>query len=339
MTHARALRALTASLLLAACGVGTSGMLDPAGPQAASLERLWWLFVAVCAAVYVVVAAALGAALLRRRGRPAADAPPDPAPPGDARSIVVVGIALGATVVTLFVLLGASLATGRLLAAPLAGPPLSVRVIGHQWWWELRYESDTPSESVTTANELHLPVGRPILLRLSSVDVIHSLWIPSLQGKRDLIPGHEQEVALVADRPGAFRGVCAEFCGAQHAKMALDVVVHPASEFDAWLAAARLPAAEPVDPAPTRGREVFLGARCPMCHAITGTVAFGRIGPDLTHLASRRSLAAGTLPNTRDHLAGWIVDPQGVKPGARMPANELAPDDLNALLAYLESLT
>jgi cytochrome c oxidase subunit 2 len=324
------------TLALTGCG-GAQSILDPAGPIARELARLWWTFVAVCGAIYLLVLATLLAATLLRRRR-GADEAPDPEPQDERGGAVVVAGASALSVLVVFGLTLASFATGRAVTPPFGHAPLTVRVIGHQWWWELRYDAATPSDVVTTANELHLPAGRPVDLVLSSVDVIHSLWIPTLNGKRDLIPGQETYLTLVADRPGSYRGQCAEFCGAQHAHMALDVVVHVQDDFDAWLASARAPAAAPADASQERGRQVFLAARCPMCHAITGIDAYGRVGPDLTHLASRRSLAAGSMPNTRGHLAGWIVDPQGVKQGARMPPNALPPDDLQALLAYLGSL-
>jgi cytochrome c oxidase subunit 2 len=334
----RALRllGLLAAPLLGACR-GAQSILDPASSQARDLDRLWWLFLGINGAIYVLVMIALVTAIVRRR-RPGGDPDPEPAPAGERRHALVVATCALASVLVLFVLTTLSYSTGRSLSAPPDGVPLSVRVVGHQWWWELHYEAEKASDIVTTANELHLPAGRPVFLRLQSTDVIHSLWIPSLQGKRDLIPGRTTNVALRADRPGTYRGQCAEFCGAQHALMALDVVVEPSDQFDAWLAHERGPAAAPASDLEERGRQVFASARCPSCHAITGSDAHGLVGPDLTHVASRRSLAAGAIPNTRGHRAGWIVDPQGVKPGTRMPSNQLPPDDLQALLAYLERL-
>jgi cytochrome c oxidase subunit 2 len=183
-----------------------------------------------------------------------------------------------------------------------------------------------------------VPVGLPVVLELRSSDVIHSFWVPNLGVKRDMIPGEETSVWFQADSAGVYRGQCAEFCGHQHAKMAVLVIAEPADSFRAWLARQRDTAATPVDSLAQRGQEVFLSTSCVMCHAIQGTPAGSRVGPNLTHLAGRRTLAAGTLPNTRGNLAGWIVDPQRIKPGARMPPNSLEPDDLQALLAYLESL-
>ena len=189
-----------------------------------------------------------------------------------------------------------------------------------------------------TANELHIPVGRPVVVKLQSPDVIHSLWVPNLAGKKDLIPGRTTALRLRADQPGIYRGQCAEFCGFQHAKMALLVIAEHPEEYERWAQSQRESARMPESDLAKRGQRVFLTAPCVMCHAIQGTPANGKTGPDLTHVASRRTLAAATVPNTRGYLAGWIVDPQHIKPGTNMPAITLAPDDLQALLAYLESL-
>jgi len=215
---------------------------------------------------------------------------------------------------------------------------LHVRLIGHQWWWEVQYESPHSPQLLKTANEIHIPVGRPVLLRLESRDVIHSFWAPNLHGKSDLIPGYTGELTIQADRPGIFRAPCAEYCGAQHAKMALLVIAQPAAEFTTWYANEMGNAVAPADPAATRGRAVFLTAACPFCHTIRGTESAGAVAPDLTHLASRQTLAAGTIPNRRGYLGGWIVDPQGIKPGNQMPPNVLPAKDLEALLDYLVTL-
>jgi cytochrome c oxidase subunit 2 len=214
---------------------------------------------------------------------------------------------------------------------------LTIRVTGHQWWWEVQYQDPTPSQIVTTAAAIHIPVGRTVQFELRSADVIHSFWVPNLHGKRDLIPGHPTRIFLRADRPGTFRGQCAEYCGYQHAYMRFVVVAEPEGRFQDWLEAQRQPTADPATERQRRGQQVFLGTTCVLCHTIQGTPARGRVGPDLTHLGSR-PLIGGLLPNTRGHLAGWIVDPQRIKPGVRMPLNVVNPGDLDALLDYLESL-
>jgi len=202
----------------------------------------------------------------------------------------------------------------------------------------VQYENPQASLRVTTANEIHLPVGRPVAVDLLSNDVIHSFWIPSLQGKIDLVPGRLNEVWLQADKPGVYRGQCAEYCGAEHAKMALVVVAESPDDFEHWLAANRGPAPAPKTAEEERGKEVVERGPCAMCHNITGTLAGGRTAPDLTHIATRSSLAAGVLPNTQGYLAGWIADPQHIKPGARMPATGLSDEELQAVLTYLETL-
>jgi cytochrome c oxidase subunit II len=320
--------------------------LDPAGPQAARIGHLWWLLLWVTTAVFLLVLAALAAALVSRRRGPgdrAAHTAPivHPEPAGERRRFRAVAAAAGATVLILFGLLVASVATGREIASLHTGPgepTLTLDVVGHQWWWEVEYQDRDPSRAFVTANEIHLPVGRPVLIKAASRDVIHSLWIPNLHGKRDLIPGRTNALWLEADRPGIYRGQCAEFCGYQHAHMALDVIAEPADRFAAWVEAQRQPAAAPASALAQRGRAVFQALPCPLCHTVSGTGANGMNGPDLTHLASRRTIAAGALPNTRGALAGWILDPASAKPGTKMPATRLDPDDLEALLAYLESL-
>ena len=226
-------------------------------------------------------------------------------------------------------------------AAPVHGlaasSKLTIRVTGHQWWWQVEYPGEGPSDLVTTANEVHIPVGRTVRIDLRSADVIHSFWVPNLHGKRDLIPDHPTRTFLRADRPGTFIGQCAEFCGFQHALMRLVVVAEPEDRFRSWLRARGRGPARAGDGRPERGRRVFLGTTCAMCHAVRGTEARSRVGPDLSHIAGR-PLIAGAVPNVRGHLAGWVVDPHNVKPGVRMPMNSLAPDDLRDLLDYLETL-
>jgi len=213
-----------------------------------------------------------------------------------------------------------------------------INLIGHQWWWEAEYEAAVPSQRFRTANELHIPVGRPVVFKVTSRDVIHSFWVPNLHGKRDLIPGYTTSIWLQADKPGFYRGQCAEFCGYQHAKMALYVTAESQAEFENWSADQRKEAPQPTSEEQMRGRDVFLHSTCTQCHTIRGTIAGAVLGPDLTHLATRGTIAAGTLPNQRGHLAGWILDSQSIKPGNRMPPNSIAGDDLQALLTYLESL-
>jgi cytochrome c oxidase subunit 2 len=208
---------------------------------------------------------------------------------------------------------------------------LTVEVIGHVWWWEVRYP-----DGAVTANEIHIPTGETVRFRLTSDDVIHSFWVPELAPKIDMIPGRTTILDVRTDVPGSYRGQCAEFCGLQHANMAFHVIAEPRDEFDAWLQNEAQPAQ--ADAATATGLDVFLGSSCVGCHTIRGTDAMATLGPDLTHMASRLTLAAGTIPNTRANLARWIVDPQSIKPGNVMPPTELSDEDLDALVDYLETL-
>jgi len=319
-------------------------VLAPAGVQAARIGRLWWVLLAVTAAVYLLTMIALLVAIARARraGATGIDAPTtpnlQPAAATERRLARWVAVASGLSVAILLGILVASTATGRALASLDSPRPVRIQLVGHQWWWEVRYLDPSPQMELTTANEIHLPVGRPVALQTDSRDVIHSVWVPSLTGKRDLIPGRPSVAWLEADRPGVFRGQCAEFCGYQHAHMALQVVAEAPERFAAWEDTERRPAAPPSSPLAARGKEVFGAVACPLCHAVQGTEARGQLGPDLTHLAARRTIAAGTLPNTAAALARWIADPQRVKPGTSMPPTPLAPADLQALAAYLGSL-
>jgi cytochrome c oxidase subunit 2 len=211
-------------------------------------------------------------------------------------------------------------------------------VIGHQWWWEVRYGDPAhPDFGFTTANEVHLPVGRPVRVRLRTADVIHSFWLPQIAGKTDLIPGQVNETWLEAERPGTSRGMCAEYCGLQHATMALAVTAESPESFARWAAAQRAGAAPPSTPEAQAGRVVFVRS-CGACHAVAGTDALGRVGPDLTHVASRPTIGAGALENTPANLARWITDAPAIKEGARMPAIPLDDAELRAVVAYLRTL-
>jgi cytochrome c oxidase subunit 2 len=324
------------ALLQSVRGAPNQSVLESSGPLAGRVESLWWFAFITASLVYLATIGALlwATARARRRERRGEALPAD-----DDRGMAR-GVALGvaATVVILLVFLVTDLSVGRTLDPIPRKQPLTIELTGKQWWWDVQYADTSPQGRLTTANEIHVPVGEPVLLLLESTDVIHSFWAPNLAGKKDLIPGYTQSMWFQADTAGDYRAQCAEFCGLQHAKMALHVIAEPRPQYDRWVQSQRGPAKTPTDSVTNRGREVFLTGQCAMCHNITGTVAGSRAGPDLTHLASRRTIAAGTLPNTRGALAGWIVDPQRVKPGTHMPPNQLAPADLDALLTYLQSL-
>ena len=316
-----------------------SGVLDPAGPQAGHIADLWWLMLIVCAVVFIAVLAVLGWALKHApRSNDAAAPNATPAAARERRAGWIVKIAVAVSSLFLIALLVASVMTDRALARLSLDNALTVHITAYQWWWDVTYDDPQPGQTFRTANELYIPVGRPVVITLDARDVIHSFWVPSLHGKKDLIPGRTSTIMFRADKAGEWRAACVEFCGLQHAFMSLDVVALTPESFESWVEAQRKPAAEPADRVAQRGRELFVAGSCMLCHSIQGTSAQARSAPDLTHIASRAHLAAGALPNTPQSLAAWIIDPQKIKPGANMPAHLLPSDDLNALLAYLGTL-
>lgn len=293
----------------------------------------------VTAAVYVLVLIALILAI--RAGLRRADLNPvlNFSRQTETRRRNAVLSALSVTVVILFVFLIYSYSTGRALTADLGQKNgLSIELTGHQWWWEVRYDDVDASNIFITANEIHIPVGVPVLFTLHGADVIHSLWVPNLAGKKDLIPGKVATMWLQADKPGVYRGQCAEYCGLQHARMALWIVAEPQDQFNAWRQNETQGSVQPASDSQKRGQQVFLTSACVMCHAIGGTPAGANFGPNLTHVGNRHTIAAATLSNTRDHLMSWIVNSQTFKPGNKMPANNLGQQDLDALVDYLQSL-
>lgn len=332
------MNAARAVVLLLLAGCGGPAALSSAGPQSGRITGLWSVTFWICAVVYVVVLLVLLAAFVRAR-RPGLDIPVlEPDARSERRMTRVIAAAVGLTALSVVGLVVASTLTARALGTLGSPRAVTVEVTGHQWWWEIEYWDPVPAQRARTANELHVPVGEPVLVKVRSYDVIHSFWVPALHGKKDLVPGHPSSLWIQADTAGSYAGQCAEFCGYQHAHMRLHVVAEPRPAFDAWLARQRAAAPEPVGDAERRGRDVFMNGPCVLCHTIAGTPAGGRVGPDLTHLATRATLASGTLPNTPGHLAGWIMDPQRIKPGTRMPASALDGPDLQALLAYLGTL-
>ena len=314
-------------------------VLEAAGTQAGHIQQLWWFTVAICLIVFIpLMAACLWA--LWRSPRATEATPPDVEVVADpeARPKRAVISALVVIVIGLAVLLLASAYTDRVLAKMPVEGAIAIQVTGNQWWWDVRYDDPDPLKTFSTANEIVIPVDKPVVITLQSGDVIHSLWIPNLHGKRDLIPGHTLTMPLKAEKAGTYRAQCAEFCGLQHAFMALTVKALPQAEYDQWHDAQLKPPPQPSDEKQKRGQELFLTGSCMMCHAIQGTTANARHAPDLTHIASRDTLAAGTLPNTPSNLAAWIRDPSKFKPGVNMPAHPVSAEDLDALVAYLESL-
>lgn len=302
-------------------------MLDPQGPSAREIDDLWWLMLAVGTAVFVLVTVLLVAGLRRNRGE-------GDAPAQQSRSwLLGGGVAL--PFLGVVVVLVATLAIMRDSPEEISDTDVTVRVTGHQWWWEFEY----PDDAVVTATELHIPAGEPVRLEIRSVDVTHSFWVPELAGKRDALPDHATHLTIQADRPGRFAGRCAEFCGLQHAAMDLVVVAHSADDYAAWIDSQARSAAQPAGDQARRGAELFTGAGgCAECHTIRGTEADGQRGPDLTHLMSRSRIAGGRVDLTVENLSRWVHDPDDLKSGVKMPAPDLPDADIAAIVAYLEGL-
>ena len=317
---------------------GAHSALQPVSPQGAQIDWLYWLTFWICLAVYVLMIFGLTTGGLKSYSGDSDPPPITEDEEGDRKATWFVGTAVGVTVVTLFVVLGLSVAAQKTVEGTPKENSVTIQVTGHQWWWEVTYPDSQADQTIVTANEIHVPVRTPIVILTKSSDVIHSFWVPSITGKRDLVPGISSAFSFQVDQPGYYRGQCAEFCGLQHAHMAFAVIADTAQDFAAWRQQQVSDAVEPANPEEARGREVFLTHACVMCHTIQGTQAASRMGPDLTHVASRRMIAAGTLPNTAGALAGWIIDPQRIKPGNHMAPNGLSGDDLQALISYLQRL-
>jgi cytochrome c oxidase subunit II len=316
----------------AGCSTKQQSTLHPESEPARQIATLWWWMLAVSAVVFLGAVALLGIAWLRR-GR--AGMPLLGEREGAATGVVVLfGFALPAVVlIALFFV--ANLGVIKTTEAPKPSTTrLRIEVIGHQWFWEVRY----PGTTAITANEIHIPARTRVDVLARTADVIHSLWVPQLNRKIDMVPGHPNTILFYANRPGRYRGQCAEFCGLQHAHMSLYVFADPPAAFRAWLANMGRSRPSATSAAARRGQQVFLSNACASCHTIRGTTARGQIGPDLTHVASRATLAALTIPNHRGDLYRWIRRPQEVKPGNRMPALNLSRADYQALVAYLETL-
>jgi cytochrome c oxidase subunit 2 len=308
-------------LALAGCG-GNQNTVNPASHPERSITQLFWVMFGGAIVGFGVIVFLLFLGWARR------EQPNLPGGRGERTAThIVIGFGVALPIALLSALfIWSDFFVMRSTAAPAKGSTaLTINVIGHQWWWEVRYGNST----AVTANEIHIPVDTRVGLVLTTADVIHSFWVPELNRKVDMIPGTENRLLLIADRPGIYRGQCAEFCGLQHANMAVEVIAEPKAVFEAWLARNARPA--------TRSNALF-AQNCSGCHEIRGTTAHADVGPDLTHFASRRTIAAVTLPNTPQNLREWLRDPQHVKPGNRMPNLELSDADWTALQRYLESL-
>ena len=301
-------------------------VLHHGGGDAVVIGQLAWGMFGAAALIFAAVMALL-ALSLRRHARPLRPA------------VWIAGAGVVFPVIVLTLLLGWSTWRSAQLRPQGSNGALAISVTGKMWWWDVRYRDPASGREIAAANEIHIPVGQAVYLGLNAADVIHSFWVPALAGKRDMVPGRVTGLALRADKPGVYRGQCAEYCGIQHARMALVVVAHPQAEFDAWLARQARPAVEPAGIDLQRGRAVFFEQRCQSCHTIRGVAEGKDLGPDLTHVGSRAFLGAGTVRADAAALAAWIADPHAIKPGVFMPAtSEIDADSLRALAAYLESL-
>lgn len=308
----------------------TQSVLRPATATADAIFEVGIVLTLGAGLVFLLVMGLLGLAL--RRNRPATS-------PFNARRWIIGGGVVFPVIVLTALMVYASVRTSQLTDRPDPRDGLVISVTAKLWWWEVRYRDPGTGGEILLANEIRIPVGRPFTLALTSADVIHSFWVPGLAGKVDMVPGRLHHLRLQAREPGVHRGQCAEYCGEQHALMALHVVALPAAEFDEWLAAQAQPARTPPDELAQRGRTAFLQARCNACHTIRGVSDGSNLGPDLTHVGSRLTIGAGTLPTHRGTLGAWIADTQGIKPGARMPSfDHLDGASLKALAAYLEQL-
>jgi len=302
------------------------------GPAATPTMRLGWALAALVTVVALIIVVLLVGAIARRRSGAERDERHVHAE-GGGMHWVWIGTAISS--VALFAALAYVLVTLESVASPGREPTLTIAVTAYDWWWKIDYAGEP---AVTTANEIHIPVGEPVKIELKSADVIHAFWVPLLAGKTQTIPGVINEQWIEADRAGVYRGQCTQFCGAQHAHMAFEVIAEPRAQFDAWYASQAKPYAPVSAAADVRaGAEIFK-ERCAGCHAIRGTDANGSHAPDLTHLNARRLIAAGTLPNTAQNQLDWIQHAQRIKPDSLMPSIALSATDAAALTAYLRTL-
>ncbi|MDX2138512.1 MAG: cytochrome c oxidase subunit II [Chloroflexota bacterium] len=300
--------------------------LQPAGPAAANIAQLWWVMFALGMAVFILVTAILLYTLLVRNRRRSVE---DVQPARGNRWLIYGGLVMPAIVLAI---VAAFTLRSMVVLAQDEDAPLVIEAVGRMWWWEIRY----PNHNVITANEFHIPVGYPVHFYLTSAEVIHSFWVPELNGKMDLIPGRTSILQIQADEPGVYRGICAEYCGLQHAKMYFLLIAHPVEEFNQWLIAQQQPLdTTRLSESEQRGQQVFFEVGCATCHAISGTDAVSAFGPDLTHFASRQTIGPAWLPNNRGNLAGWVVNAQSIKPGSLMPPMDIPAEDLPPLLDYL----
>lgn len=305
-------------------------IFDPDSPHARAIFNLGLVSGVIFAGIFAIVTSLVVYALMRFRWREGAEDPPQY--PGN-RAIEITWTAIPCVIVAF---LFALTARAMSVADPPPAPDPDITVVGHQWWWEIRY----PKLGVVTANEIHVPIGKAFSVRLDSMDVLHEFWVPELGRKMTAVPGHPNHIWLEADTPGSYLGVCTEFCGTEHAWMHFLVIAEPQNDFETWVAAQRQPARPPVadDGPAAKGATLFQQLSCASCHAIQGTAANARVGPDLTHFAGRRQLGAGVADNTAANLRRWLANPQLVKPGVLMPDFKFTAEQVTELAAYIETL-
>ena len=326
--------AVTATCVLTSC-TGWQSSLNAQAAQSAEIKRILLIFFAISTVIWIGVMLVLLFGLIRRKA--IREQPLELHEAFERRAGSVILIAGIATTTTVLALSVVSYGAQRTVFANDPGA-VTVKVTGHQWWWEVQYQADSPHLSFATANEIRVPVGQPVTIELESADVLHSFWVPSLTGKMDLVTGQQNTVQFTATNPGVYRGQCAEFCGVQHAHMAFTVTALAPDDYRRWRDHQNQSAPSPSDPLSIRGEQLFRGRGCGLCHTVRGTLAGGQLGPDLTHVASRETIAAGTLPRNTGNLAAWIADPQHIKPGNLMPKMSLPSDELIAIVHYLEQL-
>ena len=321
---------LRANALLASAAVP---VLDPVSPNAAAIREVFVIVFLICLVILVVVVALISVSITRSRGNDMT------LPKQDFGSEQLETIW---AITPVLIVLGLGIVSAKLIFSIIALPSQEVTdggsadlvVVGHQWWWEVRY----PTSGAVTANEIHIPVGQRLRVRLDSADVIHSFWVPQLAPKMDMVPGHPNYLWLEADRSGVYEGACSEFCGDQHAWMRFIIVAQDESTYHGWLSRQAQPAHGPAGAVAQAGKNYFFAQTCTNCHAIGGTGAVADAAPNLTHLAGRSLLGAGVIPNTPDELARWLRNPQEIKPGCQMPNFNLSDDQVSQLVAYLEGM-
>lgn len=311
--------------------------LQSAGERAHAIVPLTWFTLIVSIVVCTVIAILLCLAVRKAHGSGGAPETRAVALTDDSRGIRWINVGLLLSAIPLLITLVWTMVTLAATSQPAQQPALVLDVTGHQWWWEVKYDATQPDQEFTTANEIHVPTNTRVLIRLHGADVIHSFWVPQLTGKTDTIPGQTNVSWLEAHSPGRYLGQCTEYCGWQHAHMQLEVVAQTSAEFARWRAQQLQPAQAPHEPAATRGM-ALVEFRCGLCHEVRGTMAGSHVGPDLTHLESRRLIGAGVLPNSPGTLTSWIEDTQSIKPGSQMPNQGLTVQQVSDVVAYLETL-